>query len=71
MRFLGTGGGEGMPNPFCSVRRLLYTHTHDDHFNYTVIWERFVRQKGGDEPMNIYFTDSAYDITENFICARP
>lgn len=119
MRFLGTGGGEGVPNPFCTcricenarkvggkeirtrssfrldnetiidigadfftqsfmlnepfdnIRNVLYTHTHDDHFNYTMIWERFVRNLGGDGPMNIYFTDSAYDILDKFYLVSP
>ena len=119
MRFIGTGAGEGTPNPFCSceicenarrvggkeirtrssfrldsetiidigadffaqsfmlgepfynLRHVLYTHTHDDHFNYTMIWERFVKHSKSSEPLNVYFTDTAYDIIDKFYLDSP
>ncbi len=119
MKFLGTGAGEGTPNPFCTchvcsaARRdggreirtrssflldertiidlgadyfaqtimhrlnlegltdVLFTHTHDDHFNYTLIWERIVRLAGGEQPLNLYFTDEAVDFMEKFYYHTP
>jgi len=117
MRFLGTGAGEGTPNPFCtceicenarrvggkeirsrssfrldaetiidigadffmqatqlketfdSLRHVFYTHTHFDHFNYTMMWERLVKRGGCTEPLTIYVTDSAYDVVDKFFRA--
>ncbi|MBQ2710211.1 MAG: hypothetical protein IJF67_18195 [Clostridia bacterium] len=103
LRFLGTGAGEGTPDPFCSCRvcenarkvggkeirtrsgfiaddvivdlgsdfvaqcahqrislvdyeHLLISHTHGDHMNHTLIWERFVARKGREKPLNIYLS---------------
>lgn len=114
MRFLGTGAGEGIPNPFCrckfcenarkyggkeirtrssfrvdekfiidigadffsqaarlgerfdTVEHVLYTHTHTDHFNFNMIWERSVRTSGKLPPLNIYFTEEAMDVIDEF-----
>lgn len=120
MKFLGTGGAEGIPNPFCScklceyarkngghdirtrssflideetvidlgadyfvqsiihkqplcvLKYILFTHTHDDHFNYSLFWERSVRQKKeSGEPINIYFSEDAYDIIEKLLMVSP
>ncbi len=114
MRFLGTGAGEGIPNPFCgcefcenarkcggkeirmrssfrvdekliidigadffaqaarfgerfdTVEHVLYTHTHTDHFNFNMIWERSVRTSGKLPPLNVYFTEEAMDVIDEF-----
>lgn len=114
MRFLGTGAGEGIPNPFCrcefcenarkrggkeirtrssfrvdeklmidigadffaqaaslgecfdTVEHVLYTHTHTDHFNFNMIWERSVRTSGKLPPINVYFTEEAMDVIDEF-----
>ncbi len=119
MQFIGTGAGEGIPNPFCKcalceharrvggkeirtrssfrvseeilidpgadffgqcafygidfsgVKHILYTHTHDDHFNYTVFWERFVRANGDGSPVHVYFVEDAYDVVDNFYMTSP
>ena len=103
MRFLGTGAGEGTPDPFCKCRvcenarrvggkeirsrscfladdvlvdpgcdyamqcakqrisladieHILISHTHGDHMNPSLIWERFVARKGREKPLNIYLS---------------
>ena len=119
MRFLGTGAGEGIPNPFCNCRicenarkrkgreirtrssfrlnervlidmgpdyfsqsvnldesfvnlkHLLYTHTHDDHYNYTSVWERFAKRSEDNGPLNIYFTEDAFNVIEDFYMISP
>lgn len=119
MKFLGTGAGEGTPNPFCTCRvcenarkkkgkeirtrssfllsdsviidigadfftqsfmydadfskleHALFTHMHDDHINYTAIWERLVRRSGGDKPLNLYFVGDAYKYMEEFYLVSP
>ncbi len=119
MKFLGTGAGEGTPNPFCSCRvcenarqtkgkevrtrssfllndkviidigadffaqsvlydtsfvnveHVLYTHMHDDHINYTMIWERLVRRAGGERTLKIYVTEDAYRFFEEFYLTSP
>lgn len=119
MRFLGTGAGEGIPNPFCKCRvcanarmrkgkeirtrssllldektiidigadffaqsflydvcfadieHVLYTHMHDDHINYTMIWERFVSHSGSSKPLNIYIVDEAYKFFTDFYLISP
>lgn len=114
MRFLGTGAGDGTPNPFCTcdicekARRVgkreirtcssfmlsdkviidigpnyfmqsymynvsfekfehaLFTHMHDDHINYKMVWDRLVRNKGIKEPLNVYLVDEAYSFVTDF-----
>lgn len=114
MKFLGTGAGEGIPDPFCSCRicenarlvrgkeirtrssfmlddetvidlgadyltqsafysvpftklkNVLFTHMHDDHINYTFIWERFVKRSSEDFPLNIYIVGEAEDYFNDF-----
>jgi len=53
------------------LEHLLYTHTHEDHFNYHLIWTRFVARRKLDRPLNIYFTGDAYSVLERFFFASP
>lgn len=53
------------------LENILYTHTHEDHFNYMVIWTRFVARRKLPKPLNIYFTGEAYDILEKFYMTSP
>lgn len=119
MKFLGTGAGEGIPNPFCNckicenarkvkgreirtrssfmlsrdiiidigadfftqsflhdvsfveLKHVLFTHMHDDHINYTAIWERFASRSGNDKPINIYFVGEAYKFMTDFYLISP
>ncbi len=119
MKFLGTGAGDGIPNPFCTCRicenarrvkgkeirtrssfmlsdmviidigadffaqailndvcfadveHVLYTHMHSDHMNYNMIWERFVRQEGGVNPLNIYVAEDAYNFFSQYYTNTP
>ncbi len=120
MKFLGTGAGEGIPNPFCTCRicqnarkvkgkeirtrssfmlsdkviidmgpdffaqailydvdfsqieHVIFTHMHDDHIDYSIIWERFVKEgREGGKPMNLYFVGDAYDYINNFYLTSP
>lgn len=120
MKFLGTGAGEGVPNPFCTCRicknarkekgkeirmrssfllsdkilidmgadffaqsliydvdfsnleHVLFTHMHDDHINYTAIWERFVRAQGREgKPLTMYFVGDAYKFMTDFYLVSP
>lgn len=57
--------------PFVQVENVLYTHTHDDHINYTMIWERFVRRSGGERPLSIYLTREAGRFFEEFYLVSP
>ncbi|MBE6613188.1 MAG: hypothetical protein E7632_11935 [Ruminococcaceae bacterium] len=114
MKFLGTGAGEGTPDPFCTcpvcenarrvggrevrtrssfmlsdtmlidigadyfaqavmqgvsfadLEHILITHTHDDHLNYTFLWERLVRRAGAEQTLHVYFTGEAYDYINDF-----
>lgn len=114
MKFLGTGAGDGTPNPFCRCRicenarrvkgreirtrssflfdeklaidigadyftqaflydacfaeteHVLYTHMHDDHINYSMIWERFVRRSGEPHTLNVYLVGEAYRFITDF-----
>lgn len=119
MKFLGTGAGEGIPNPFCTCRicenarqvkgkeirtrssfmlsrdiiidigadfftqsfmhgicfdnftHAFFTHMHDDHINYTAIWERFVKRQGRKKPLNLYFVGEAYKFITDFYLTSP
>lgn len=119
MKFLGTGAGEGTPNPFCSCRiceharvvkgkeirtrssfllseqvvidmgadyfaqsiwydasfvqveHVLYTHMHDDHINYTMLWERFAKRKGSPHPLHIYLVEDACRFFTDFYRTSP
>ncbi len=51
---------------FVNLRHVIYTHTHDDHFNYTLFWERAVRANRNNEPIHVYFVGEAYDILDKF-----
>ena len=106
LRFLGTGAGEGTPDPFCSCRvcenarkvggkeirtrsgfiaddvivdlgsdfvaqcahqrislvdyeHLLISHTHGDHMNHTLFWERFVARRSSGKVLNVYLSEAA------------
>ncbi len=48
------------------IKNIIYTHTHGDHYDYTLPWERIVSVSKEDGPIHIYFTDDAYDILEKF-----
>lgn len=49
------------------IENILYTHTHEDHFNYMALWTRSVAHKKLPKPVNIYFVEDAYDILNEFI----
>ncbi|MCI8386872.1 MAG: hypothetical protein HFE63_00195 [Clostridiales bacterium] len=49
-----------------SIENILYTHTHDDHFNYLLFWTRFVARKKLAKPLNVYLVDSAFDVIDDF-----
>lgn len=49
------------------IEHILYTHTHEDHFNYMVFWTRFVARKRLDRPVNVYFTEDAYSVIDEFV----
>lgn len=51
---------------FEKVEHILFTHTHDDHFNYTLFWERFVAEKGAQSGLKVYMTDEAMGVIEDF-----
>lgn len=53
------------------LEHVLFTHTHEDHFNYHLIWTRFVARRKLDRPLNIYFTDQAYSVLEKFYFTSP
>ena len=40
-----------------SLRRVILTHTHDDHFNYTFFWERSVKRAGTEEPLTVILSE--------------
>ena len=51
---------------FANIEHILFTHTHDDHFNYTFFWERFVSENAALLRMKVYMTDEAMGIIEDF-----
>ena len=119
MRFLGTGDGAGIPNPFCRCRicenarrvggkerrfrscfrisqtvvidlgadfasqvtalgedlydieHVLYTHTHEDHFNSSFAWERSASRVRNPVPMNVYLSEQGFRIIEHMFHECP
>lgn len=54
------------------IENFVITHTHDDHFNYSVFWlRRIAAEKGPEKPVNVYLTDGAYDIIDRFLYCTP
>lgn len=53
------------------LRNVIYTHTHEDHFNFMLPWTRFVARVKPDWPLQIYFTADAYDILDKFYLTSP
>lgn len=49
------------------VENILYTHTHEDHFNYMVFWTRSVARLGLGRPVNIYMSEDAYSLIDEFM----
>lgn len=49
---------------FSGVRHVLYTHTHDDHFNYTAFTARSVRRDNEKAHLKAYFTGEAMDVID-------
>lgn len=48
--------------PLHSIQHILYTHTHEDHFDPTAFWERRMRRDGCVTPMTIYMTETDYPL---------
>lgn len=62
---------QNMGESLYDIENILYTHTHEDHFNYMVLWTRSVARKKPDKPMNVYFSEDAYSVIEKFIMTSP
>lgn len=54
-----------------ALENILYTHTHEDHYNYMAVWTRFVARKKLPVPINIYFVEDAYDVLDKFYFTSP
>lgn len=66
-----TAAAQKLGESLYDVENVLYTHTHEDHFNYMVLWTRSVARKKSDKPLNVYFTDDGYSIIDKFIMTSP
>lgn len=51
---------------FTNIEHILFTHTHDDHFNYTLFWEKFVAENDASLRLKVYMTDEAMGVIEDF-----
>lgn len=51
---------------FTNIEHILFTHTHDDHFNYTLFWEKFVAENDTSLRLKVYMTDEAMGVIEDF-----
>lgn len=49
---------------FVGLEHTLVTHTHEDHFCYMMISVKKMATHSNNKPLNIYFTDAAYDMVE-------
>ena len=62
-----TAAAQKLGESLYDLENILYTHTHEDHFNYMVFWTRSVARRKPDRPVNVYFTEDAYSIIDEFI----
>ncbi len=53
------------------VENVLFTHMHDDHFNYTFLWERAVRREGGNHPLTVWTSEQGYRFFEELYFTQP
>lgn len=51
---------------FAETEHVLYTHMHDDHINYTMMWERLVRRSSEQHTLNVYLAGDAYRFITDF-----
>ncbi len=51
---------------FAEIEHVLYTHMHDDHINYTMMWERLVRRSNEHHTLNVYLVGDAYRFITDF-----
>lgn len=51
---------------FAETEHVLYTHMHDDHINYTMMWERLVRNSNEQHTLNVYLVGDAYRFITEF-----
>lgn len=56
---------------FTKLKRVLVTHTHEDHLNYMMMNVRNMAIERQDEPLHYYFTDKAYEIVDFYRQSRP
>lgn len=54
---------------FIRLEHALITHTHEDHFAYMMMSVRGMATLRIEQPLNLYFTDAAYDIID-FYCTH-
>lgn len=65
------GAAQKLGESLSGVKNVLFTHTHDDHFNYSLFWTRSVAKKPLDFPLNVYLTDSAYRVIDELLMNSP
>ena len=54
------------------VEHFLFTHPHEDHFNYLMFWLRYnAACKHSEKPMNVYFVGDSYNIVDKFLYSTP
>lgn len=54
------------------IEHFLFTHPHEDHFNYLMFWLRNnAALKHPEKPMNVYFTGDSYNILDKFLYSTP
>ena len=54
-----------------TLRRVLLTHTHDDHFNYTFFWERSVKRAGTEIPLTVILSEEGKRFFDDFYIFSP
>ena len=65
-----TAAAQKLGESLYGLEHLLFTHTHEDHFNYMLFWTRFVARKKLGRPLNVYFVEDAYSIMDFMMSSK-
>lgn len=52
---------------FYDIKNIFYTHTHDDHFDFNLIWTRSVSPMRLQQPINLFFSNEGARVFEEYL----
>ncbi|MBC8597138.1 MBL fold metallo-hydrolase [Qingrenia yutianensis] len=54
------------------TEHFLFTHPHEDHFNYMMFWLRYVASdRPPEKPISVYFVGNSFDIVDKLLYSTP